>query len=56
MALWKNQDIGSNLHWQPTAPADGSENTTHTPGKEPNCLHAAAALFQKNRELSLKKS
>lgn len=52
----KNQGIGSNLHWQPTAPSDTSENITHTAGKKPNCLHAAAALFQKNQELSLRKS
>lgn len=48
MSLWKNQGIGSNLHWQPPAPADATENRTHTPGKEPNFLHATAAIFQKN--------
>lgn len=37
-----------------SALADTGENTTHAPGKEPNCLCAcaAAALFQKNQKLS----
>lgn len=55
MSLWKFQDISSNLHWKSAAPADTGENTSHTPGKEPNCLCAAAATFPKEPRTIFKK-